>query len=67
MSATNPGSRSKASPPLTAGSGGHEAKPMSRYEKFASTQASADGIQGDAKKASKTVEEKIASNMADRK
>jgi hypothetical protein len=39
----------------------------SRFEKFASTQAAGDGIQGDALKQDKTVEEKIGANMADRK
>jgi hypothetical protein len=39
----------------------------SRFEKFASTQAAGDGIQGDVLKPNKTVDEKIGANMADRK
>jgi Protein of unknown function (DUF2934) len=40
---------------------------VSRFEKFAATQAAGDGIQGDALKKDKTVDEKIGANMADRK
>jgi Protein of unknown function (DUF2934) len=40
---------------------------VSRFEKFAATQAAGDGIQGDALKTGKTVDEKIGANMADRK
>lgn len=39
----------------------------SRFEKFASTQAAGDGIQGDALKKHKTVAEAIGANMVDRK
>jgi hypothetical protein len=39
----------------------------SRFEKFATTQAAGDGIQGDALKKGQTVDEKIGANMADRK
>jgi hypothetical protein len=39
----------------------------SRFQKFAATQAAGDGIQGDARKPDKTVDEKIGANMADRK
>jgi hypothetical protein len=39
----------------------------SRFEKFASTQAAGDGIQGDSLKPNKTADEKIGANMADRK
>lgn len=39
----------------------------SRFEKFASTQAAGDGIQGDTLKKDKTADEKIGANMADRK
>jgi hypothetical protein len=42
-------------------------KNLSRFEKFAATQAAGDGIQGDALKKDKTVDEKIGANMADRK
>ncbi|HEY6621631.1 MAG TPA: DUF2934 domain-containing protein [Steroidobacteraceae bacterium] len=38
-----------------------------RFEKFAATQAAGDGIEGDALKPGKTVDEKLAANMADRK
>jgi hypothetical protein len=41
--------------------------PKSRFEKFAATQAAGDGIQGDALKKDKTIDEKIGANMADRK
>jgi hypothetical protein len=40
---------------------------MSRFEKFAATQAAGDGVQGDTLKKGKTVDEKIGANMADRK
>ena len=41
--------------------------PKSRFEKFAATQAAGDGIQGDALKKDKTIDEKIGANMAERK
>jgi hypothetical protein len=40
---------------------------VSRFEKFAATQAAGDGIEGDALKPGKTVDEKLGANMADRK
>ena len=40
---------------------------VSRFEKFAATQAAGDGIQGDPLKKDKSVDEKIGANMADRK
>jgi Protein of unknown function (DUF2934) len=40
---------------------------VSRFEQFAATQAAGNGIQGDALKKDKTVDEKIGANMADRK
>jgi hypothetical protein len=40
---------------------------VSRFEKFAATQAGGDGIQGDTLKKDKSVDEKIGANMADRK
>lgn len=40
---------------------------VSRFEKFAATQAAGDGIQGDTLKKNKSVDEKIGANMADRK
>lgn len=40
---------------------------VSRFEKYAATQAAGDGIEGDARKSGKTVDEKLAANMADRK
>jgi DUF2934 family protein len=40
---------------------------ISRFEKFAATQAAGDGIEGDVLKPGKTVEEKLGANMADRK
>jgi Protein of unknown function (DUF2934) len=39
----------------------------SRFEKFAATQAAGDGVQGDARKPDKTIDEKLGANMADRK
>jgi hypothetical protein len=39
----------------------------SHFEKFASTQAAGDGIQGDTLQPNQTTEEKIGANMADRK
>jgi hypothetical protein len=43
------------------------AKDVSRFEKFAATQAAGDGIQGDTLQKDKTVDEKLGANMADRK
>jgi hypothetical protein len=40
---------------------------VSRFEKFAATQAAGDGIQGDTLKKDKSDGEKIGANMADRK
>jgi Protein of unknown function (DUF2934) len=40
---------------------------VSRFEKFASTQAGGDGIEGDVRKPGKTTDEKLGANMADRK
>lgn len=42
-------------------------QPKSRFERFAATQAAGDGIEGDALKKDKTIDEKIGANMADRK
>lgn len=39
----------------------------SRFEKYAATQAAGDGLQGKVRKPNKTTDEKISSNMADRK
>lgn len=39
----------------------------SRFEKYATTQAAGDGIEGDVKKKNKTEAEKLAAQMADRK
>jgi hypothetical protein len=41
--------------------------PKSRFEKFASTQAGGDGIEGDVLKPNKTIDDKLGANMADRK
>lgn len=40
---------------------------VSRFEKFAATQAAGDGIEGDVLKPNQTTDEKIGANMADRK
>ena len=40
---------------------------VSRFEKFAATQAAGDGIQGDPLKKNKSIDERIGANMADRK
>jgi hypothetical protein len=40
---------------------------VSRFEKFAATQAAGDGVQGDTLKKDKTVDEKLGAKMADRK
>jgi hypothetical protein len=40
---------------------------VSRFEKFATTQAGGDGIEGDTLKSGKNIDEKIGANMADRK
>jgi hypothetical protein len=39
----------------------------SRFEKFASTQAGGDGVEGEVLKPGKTQEEKIGASMPDRK
>ena len=44
-----------------------EPAPASNFAKFAATQAAADGIEGNVQKPDKTVDDKIAANMADRK
>jgi hypothetical protein len=44
-----------------------QAQDVSRFEKFAATQAAGDGIQGDSLQKDKTVDEKLGANMADRK
>lgn len=45
----------------------HAISPVSRFEKFAATQAAGDGIEGDVLKPGKTLDEKLGANMADRK
>jgi hypothetical protein len=40
---------------------------VSRFEKFAATQAAGDGIEGDVLKSGKTIDEKLGANMPDRK
>ena len=40
---------------------------VSRFEKYAQTQAAGDGIEGDVLKPGKTADEKLGANMADRK
>lgn len=40
---------------------------VSRFEKFAATQAPGDGIEGDVLKPGKTIDEKLGANMTDRK
>lgn len=40
---------------------------VSRFERFAATQAAGDGVEGDVLKPDKTVDEKLGANMADRK
>jgi hypothetical protein len=39
----------------------------SRYEKYAATQAAANGIEGDVQQKDKTDEEKLGAQMADRR
>jgi len=39
----------------------------SRFEKFAATQATGDGIEGDVLKPGKTIDEKLGANMTDRR
>lgn len=71
-----PASKNRAEPkgktvagvPEPAGDAGHQSPPdHSRFEKFAATQAAGDGIEGDALKPGKTVDEKLGANMPDRK
>jgi hypothetical protein len=47
--------------------GENSSLPKTRFEKFASTQAAGDGIEGEVLKPGKTIDEKIGANMADRK
>ncbi|MDP9008506.1 MAG: hypothetical protein M3N91_07345 [Pseudomonadota bacterium] len=62
------GDRDTQAPSLAAQSNEDASQPAkSRFEKFASTQAAGDGIQGDTLKPHKTTDEKIGANMADRK
>jgi hypothetical protein len=49
------------------GKSARDSSKKSQFEKFASTQAAGDGIQGDTLKKDKSVDEKIGANMADRK
>jgi hypothetical protein len=39
----------------------------SRFEKYATTQAAGDGIQGESLKPNKTIDEKLGAKMSDRK
>jgi Protein of unknown function (DUF2934) len=55
------------SPQSKRGQNTREPQDVSRFEKFAATQAAGDGIQGDALQKDKTVDEKLGANMADRK
>jgi Protein of unknown function (DUF2934) len=50
-----------------AGPGTWQPQAVSRFEKFATTQAAGDGVEGDVLKPDKTVDEKLGANMADRK
>jgi hypothetical protein len=45
----------------------HSGPPKSRFEKFASTQAGGDGVEGEVLKSGKTQDEKIGASMPDRK
>ena len=40
---------------------------VSRFERFAATQAAGDGVEGDVLKSDKTLDEKLGAHMADRK
>jgi hypothetical protein len=46
---------------------GGPAESESRFEKYATSQAAGDGIEGDASKKHKTEDEKLGSQMPDRK
>jgi Protein of unknown function (DUF2934) len=63
----NPKSTDLQGPPSKSKQDRPEHEGASRFEKFAATQAAGDGIQGDAKKPDKTIDEKLGANMADRK
>lgn len=54
-------------PKATDGKKAASQQDASRFEKYAATQAAGDGIQGDVRKPNKTTDDKISSNMADRK
>jgi hypothetical protein len=59
---------SKPDPKTGPSSGASPAlKDASKFEKYAATQAAADGIEGDVKKPRKTEAEKLAAQMADAK
>jgi hypothetical protein len=53
--------------PVKPNAGAPQHDGMSRFEKFATTQAAGDGIEGDTLKKDKMLDEKIGANMADRK
>jgi hypothetical protein len=63
----NPKSTDGQGPPSQSKQGQPTNQGASRFEKFAATQAAGDGVQGDAKKPDKTIDEKLGANMADRK
>jgi hypothetical protein len=60
------GHQNKTSPGATSNESASQPA-TSRFEKFASTQAGGDGIEGDVLKPNKTTEERLGANMADRK
>jgi hypothetical protein len=63
----DPKQETNATPPNSTNTANHPDMAKSRFEKFASTQAAGDGIEGDTLKLGKTVDEKLGANMADRK
>ena len=63
----NPKSTARQGPPSQSKQDQPKLQGASRFEKFAATQAAGDGVQGDAKKPLKTIDEKLGANMADRK
>jgi Protein of unknown function (DUF2934) len=67
LKATEKAHRDDTSPQSKPGQATRQPQSISRFEKFAATQAAGDGVQGDARKPDKTTDEKLGANMADRK
>jgi hypothetical protein len=61
------GNTDPQSPPRESQHGQPTLQGVSRFERFAATQAAGDGVEGDVLKSDKTLDEKLGAHMADRK